>query len=470
MPGDTLSCPYCNSLIALPPTSLGQPFFCPRCGEAFPERLLTGTRTGIPATRTSETGAVARTGWPNWAVAVVTLVGMALIALMALTVFLLTQEMRRQHDVLIVKPPRGRQGFERIFRENLWVFVIILTWAVSLVLVIRWRKGFEDELPTAQPAPSPSRRGLMKTLVGLWCGVGLVLALGAALAVWNRPSPSELPPSISPHHVTPPAKLPTLGYLPADTDVIAAMHVADAADTPTGKDLFTQLSAPLLPTPANVEKWTGMTPAELDHVVLGARFVPGLLLPRLVIVVKTLKPYDRDKVVAALRKAPWSTSAYRLATEDVIILGFASADLEAVPETPRAGIDHLSEPLRDFLEERLTKGSQLWLIGHVAEPAPILQMIPDKSLSEQERNLLKDMSAFGFGVQLGTDATMQGQVECRDSAAAAKLDKYLARWEKNGVKHVHEPDSDWVHLQSRGQPERFWKNWSETTKDTKSTK
>src|SRR5215510_5776063 len=108
MPADPLTCPYCNSLIALPPTlAAGQPWLCPRCGEAIPERLLTGTRTGVAATPGLETSVVAKTGWSNAAVARVILAGMALVALMALTVFLLTQEVRRQHDVLIVKPPRG---------------------------------------------------------------------------------------------------------------------------------------------------------------------------------------------------------------------------------------------------------------------------------------------------------------------------------------------------------------------------
>src|SRR5262249_11672628 len=112
MAAETISCPYCNSLVTLlRPAGAGQRLRCPRCHELFPYRggeevtqapdnayVLDPADTmdrfsGSSSTRPPRS-------WSNRAVALVIVSIMIAMAALGLTFALFTTESRRQRDRL----------------------------------------------------------------------------------------------------------------------------------------------------------------------------------------------------------------------------------------------------------------------------------------------------------------------------------------------------------------------------------
>src|SRR5947209_928802 len=107
MPSDPISCPYCNALLPeIRPAPGSTRLLCPRCGESFPYRgsLLSPESPGA-LSQARENGAdplpqgIATPAWSNRKLALVLLAGMGVVGSVFLVAALLTQTVRREHDL-----------------------------------------------------------------------------------------------------------------------------------------------------------------------------------------------------------------------------------------------------------------------------------------------------------------------------------------------------------------------------------
>src|SRR5207248_7655219 len=101
-------------------------------------------------------------------------------------------------------------------------------------------------------------------------GVGLILAL---LTVhWRRQNDFRLKREPStPPLVQAPGELAGLGFVPAECNVVAALQVAELLNDPVAKKLLASPRPALLDLVlGTVEKWTKLTAADLDHIVMGS--------------------------------------------------------------------------------------------------------------------------------------------------------------------------------------------------------
>ena len=97
-----------------------------------------------------------------------------------------------------------------------------------------------------------------------------------------------------------------LGYLPASTGVVAALHVEELLDSPVGKELSSRslkvgnrdVSLGML------KEWTGLAADEIDHVIVGVDVrnldVPDLT-PPVHIVVRTNRSDGANRIRVALK-------------------------------------------------------------------------------------------------------------------------------------------------------------------------
>jgi hypothetical protein len=288
-----------------------------------------------------------------------------------------------------------------------------------------------------------------------------------------------------------PSELAALGYLPGDTNLIVAVHVAEALREPAGREWLERFRlGPMDFGIDSVEKWTGLRWDELDHVVLGLR-VDNRLVPRLTLVAQTSRPYDAEKVRNALKakrlpdpgkrtlwgfrlEQPALQGVLWFAGERTLIVGLSAKDLEGIPPTPMVGPDHLSEELRGLLKERVGRVAQAWVVGHAEEWSKTVAGLVLNTLAKPDREALAKVQSFGAWVQVDEAMTVNGAFRCMDEAAAQALEAYLRQPKTKDSKPLPffraQPGAevlaqqvaetlncnhkdDWVTLQARVKPE-----------------
>jgi hypothetical protein len=441
---ELLTCPYCNAEVTVARgTPAGRRVPCPRCGESFAYRPSEGVTTSPPPSLqiTAEPPAPEVPATDTFRFKLGLLLGIV-GAVGAVTLAYI-----RSLDVAVIVGAMAAVAL-------LW------TW------FFRVRRS------------NPTTAAFVLANMALLAAAGLALALrtqaerrahDAGLPHGRRPSRAQPEPPVqgvaAPPEAVAPDLLAALGYLAPDTSVVAGVHVAELLADDAGKRL---LNDPLKVGSSEfrlgaIEKWTGLRPGEVDHVVLGVK-ADDPLPPRLNIVVRTRQPYDAAKVREALkarRAGGGNKELYRFegpggvplvlwcADERTLVLGLLANHLEAVPLRPRDDLGALVPELRPILRERMRPAGPVWVAGHARDwadtaAAPLLDR-----LGKDDRARVRSMQTFGVWLQPGREVTANAVFRCADAAAARGLNEYIqSRWGKTtNLKAV--VDEDWLTLQLR---------------------
>jgi hypothetical protein len=284
------------------------------------------------------------------------------------------------------------------------------------------------------------------------------------------------------------AAAPILGFLPAQCNVLAAINVAELMKNPTSRRLLDPpRPAPLDLVLDRLERWTGLTVNDLDHIVLGAEIKSEL--PPLFVVVQTRHPYAPGKVAAALAPAQPTRHRQKLLvrfplkptgegllwchSERVLVLVLCldaamTDDLDAIAPRPRPGTEGFAASLRAVLDQRLPSTSALWLAGHFEEPSALGDLLALTGKKSAELDLLLRVKTFSVAVQPHDGLTLTGHFFTGDVKTAQRLRTLLEarRWpDAQSYKveapppEVAEPDAQWVTLQARGDVASGWMAW-----------
>jgi hypothetical protein len=292
----------------------------------------------------------------------------------------------------------------------------------------------------------------------LMAGVALVFALNTVDFRRSHDRPKETP-LVTPVKAVRPAELTALGYLPADTDMIAAVHFAEALDLLAGRRLLDRL--PGSPTGLvldSLTKDTGLTRDDIDHAVLGLK-VQGRLVPRVTLVVQTRRPYDVERLRKGLRSSkrtdlpqrvlyhfalerPPVEAVFWCAGPETLVVGLSKEDLQAVPLEPAAGVERFGPELQGLFKERLGT-AQLWAVGHANDWNQTAARLALAYLSPEERQTLTLVRSFGVWLQLGETIVWNAALDCGDADAARAVDGTLTRWltDGEGLRKLLGPDA-----------------------------
>jgi hypothetical protein len=331
---------------------------------------------------------------------------------------------------------------------------------------------------TAQPA------GPLLTTAAVLGIMGVMAAVGLAYALWttqfrrdndfrSRKGTSALAQAGSG------AQVAGLGLVPAQSNVLAAINLAEITKHPASRRLLDEPRPPWLAwTLDNLKQWTGLEATGLDHVVLATRLHQEL--PRLTMIVHTRQPYSPGQILQAL--APVQASKYRdrplvrfplqRAGEGllwchserffVVMLALDAVktdDLAVIPAEPRGGLDGLPEPVRQVIETRLDKQSVLWLAGHLDEPAIVQDALALAGAKAQPWAPLLGAKSFAIGVTPQQDLVLMGHFFTGAAGANRALEKWLKErpWPGAASYKVEVPPPDttdaaaqWVTVQVRG--------------------
>jgi hypothetical protein len=295
--------------------------------------------------------------------------------------------------------------------------------------------------------PRPSNRTIRGIIVGIM-GIMAILSLAYAWrTIGDRRSRDPRPRMLTTQarQVMPAIELAALGYLPPETGVVIAVDVTEAERSKVGKGLLSGLRLGNSPLNLNeLDKWTGLSLSEIDHVVLGFK-VDNRIPPPVVLVVQTRQPYDAAKVRETL-KTTRSTQlgsktvyfftpaiANKLSFEAVlwspsdriVVVTISKGELERIPDRPAAGGNQLPEPLQGIIKERIGK-AEIWLAGHV-EKWEALGLVLTLLLPKEDIETLTRLRTFGFWLKLDDRVRFDGAVHCVDAASAEALGEKWSR-------------------------------------------
>jgi hypothetical protein len=262
----------------------------------------------------------------------------------------------------------------------------------------------------------------------------------------------------SPDAIVPvaPGRLAALGYLPAGTNAIAGIHIAE---------LMTQVSTePLLQLLRSnregfgidrLEQSTGLRLEDLDHVVLGLKMQEGGVdLPQIVLIAQTRRPYDRKRVLARLNaKGPIELpdkKVYKFtpeqaqlggvlwcASDQTLVFGLQSKDLVGLPATPIPDLSRFPAQVRKGLvDPDMAEGTQAWVVGASTHWEDLLVPLQLLGLANADRQLFSQVRAFNGRLHCSGSVLCQVDCKCVDIAGAEKLDKYLAA-KGLDARHLH---------------------------------
>jgi hypothetical protein len=367
-----------------------------------------------------------------------------------------TAAARRHHDRHPIKVPAVNVPL--VLRFGLGVYIIGLVY-----LVVRsWRRA---GLPSSQSSTVAGRMS-----VPMMATLGLILLV---LVIQTNPgsdqSPDPLPtPAVKP--AVPPAELQALAYLPGDTDVVAAAHVAEAMHTELGKQAILSVELALaLRGVGDISTWTGLKAAEVDHLVMGLNGTRGL--SQGTIVVQTVKPYDPAAIGKAFSSSPvdrrggrpvyslppagglkrllWCAGNQTL----VIVFGLLNQpDLNAVPLKARTGSGRLPAAIeRLFADRPLGSGHPFWLAGRLPAAeflkhwSVVLPMAgPDRAMPGQIESLLA-------GLRFDPAVVLNADLEARDVKAAEEVERLVRRQSIKGIRLTvqRKPADRWVSVQAQ---------------------
>lgn len=340
---------------------------------------------------------------------------------------------------------------------------------------------------TALPATAP-RRANQAVALAILGVMGLMAAAGLVLALWTvkerrendkglkrgpmspkRPPQQDLP--------TPPVQtvsaldLPALRYLPRDTDLLGAVHVAEVLRLGQGRKRL-ETTFPGLGSVETrlqrIEKLTGLRLKDIDHVVAGARAGGNEALPRLLMVIRTLRPYDAGAIQAALeaRKHPlahgrplfrfqrellplYTQGLLSFPDDRTLVLGWQVANVADMPTAP-PDRRQLPESLTDLLAKRGKPAGPVWIAGHsddwlkaLALPLALKLVKVDKP----ERTTLAKVRSFSVWLEMHGQPTLRGVIRCADGAGAELVKQSLRGRFGKGL--VIAQKDEWIDVQVR---------------------
>jgi hypothetical protein len=357
---------------------------------------------------------------------------LAFMGLMALGFFgyaWQTQQIRREHDLRLPK----RQSIT----IPLGIALACDVYIVALIFAIL----------RPQNRPGPLRLTLL--LAGISTAVVTAGLLRVHIRVSSESNSSEeMPVSTATRHVRP-AGLSTLAYLPADTNVMVGVNVSSLWESTAGQDLFAGKETGSLLNAQQVRNWIGLDLKDVDYVIAGLR-IDQQLLPRLILVIETTRPFETAKIHENLKAGRWpDPEAALFPTNHTIVLALNRKDLPPALATTSTSPDHFSTSLRNALKERIAPGAQFWLVGYSPDWEKTIALTYLAALPQKEREVLGKIQTLAVSLRIDKDASFHADMQCRDEPSARALREYLDSLKPAGLETRTSQKENWTSFQAK---------------------
>jgi hypothetical protein len=379
--------------------------------------------------------------------------------------------------VLAAPPANDKQPCPRCGES-----VLASHWPVDPALATALKTGDPPPRPPVAEQPPDFRAANRKTgliILGIMVSMALI---GLSYALWTKQIRRDRDPKkverLEPIAARRPTELSAFGFLPPDSQVIAALHIAEMLnDKQTGKALLAEPRPALLDWSArHITRTTGLKFEDLDHIVFASAL--DLQSLQLVMIVKSRMPVSPEKI-AEMRPKKSSLhedrplyefsfdplgEALLWCVDDRLLIYVVRLDeprvehLRGLTVTPRKVGETIPAPLRKVMDERLPKHPFAWAVGRLDKLDVAKAWLPLVLGAKGDIGPLKDVQTFALGVEPIEGLTLKGEFQLPSAKSAAAFKSFLedvkidgARSQKVEAPPPTEPEQ-WVSWQVRGDP------------------
>jgi hypothetical protein len=283
---------------------------------------------------------------------------------------------------------------------------------------------------------------LVLITMAIMAGAGFTLAWFTTKERRQRdfPEPAAAPQTTTTTVWVAPANLTALGYIAPDTNLVAGVHVRELLHGSGAGTAMVQRLIGFLGS-VRLEDWTGLPLDQIDHLVCGSKF-DDRLIPRMLFVVQTVKPYDLNGILAKLNASRTrdrnGRTIYRFTpaggsfelylwcpAERTLVLGTGADDFDGVLSAPVADLQRFPAGMQQLLKERLDIGTQFWAVAGATDWQNIQKLLANVWQFKQD---LAGLRTVGLWLDLKNEAAWHLGLECVDDSAAVKLGKTVGSW------------------------------------------
>lgn len=267
-----------------------------------------------------------------------------------------------------------------------------------------------DSSPAPARGITPAQRRANRRMgLLLVSGIALVFVIATVVIVNTR----------SYRGLRPLTELPTLGYLPDDTNVVVAIDPTVAEKSEEGREMLDRLGF------ANggsfdLEQYTGLARDQIHDAILGLR-VDTNVVPQIRLVIRTRSDYDpgklREKLGATRSRTEGAKAIDFIRPPGIpmeVVLWCASPrtmvicrtveDMAKVPDSPRPDGSHLAPPMVDLLNNRSDRDSFFWLVAHSDNWDKTLLPVLLARLPVADRKAILQIQTLGIGLRMDRGA------------------------------------------------------------------
>jgi hypothetical protein len=381
---------------------------------------------------------------------------MVVMALLALVVLLLTRDIRFARNFIKRQPEAITVPF--FLRFALGVYIIVLVYTV----VRGWRQRAAARRGQPIPPAEPTRLS-----IPVIAAIGVILVV---LVLWTGREPSSRKkeePSTRTVHTVAPEKLDGVGFVPEKADMIAGVHIAELWEKKGSEKELERILLVNMFKLDRIQKWTGLSLDDLDHVVLWWQTGKPLHQPNLVI--RTKQSFkgeaicQTDKLKKLARRGEgilysfrWDEGATGLlwdaGDQHTIIVVFIPGDIDDVPLQPRSGSKKIPWPLRAlFKQRRMFSGTPVWFAGRPKNSSALRRVKILSRLVKRDQEAFSAVDGFQAMVLFDGKFTLLARFHTSSTKAAEKLEASFRALHLEGSEvKVSLSKDNWLDLQAKG--------------------
>lgn len=299
--------------------------------------------------------------------------------------------------------------------------------------------------PARPPWSNRQTAGLVLSAMACMAVIGLAFALATQKTRRSRdrgPEPTPVPYAPATRFYVP-AKLPGLDSVPADSEVIAGVHVAEMLALPAGRELLDRWERS--GAGRGFAQWrnaTGLQLSDLDHVLIAVSFAEQS--PRATVVAVANRAIDPDRVREGLKSAPVPIFDVAFPTDQTLVMTYPGR--QTAGKRPRPG--EPADP-RELVRLHVASDAVLWIAGR-SPPAELMRLILAGSDLFRLGEVLPLVRAFGVGLALSEAATLTAALDASHEAAASNVEKFLADRIPEGFTASYARTATRVTVQAKG--------------------
>jgi hypothetical protein len=202
-------------------------------------------------------------------------------------------------------------------------------------------------------------------------------------------------------------------------------------ETPAGREWLTSQGTGKNWNWQQIQNWMGLRLEDIDYMVAGVK-LDNNLIPRLILIVESIRPFEISKVRDQLKASKWPDSdAVEFPSNHTLVMALNKKDLQLIPKEGFPRADQFITSVQNALRERIGSGSHVWVVGSIEDWERTVAATFLAAWPKENREVVKKIQTFVISINFDKPPVVQMAIQCGDEKAAKSLLELLIRQNPN---------------------------------------